>query len=94
MYLIMTLRHKNIYGDGYAVFWGCGESKNGYSADVRYAHRFTKEEAEKIVDDEEIMLDIKTLGFENGQPPIECINTNIRVLVEIGTINRLYGLEI
>ena len=91
-YLVITTRHKNMYGDGFALFWGQGNSEGGYNCDPRTAHRFTEEEIKKFDDRGDIAISIDKLGLtekcETG------LNPNLRCLVELGTINQLYNLRI
>ncbi len=43
-YLIITTRHKSPAGEKYCMFWGNKESAEGYTPDVRLAHRFSEDE--------------------------------------------------
>ena len=91
-YLVVTLRHRNMYGDEFALFWGQGDSEGGYNCDPRTAHRFTEEEIKKFDDRGDIAIAIDKLRLTE-----ECeteVNPNIRCLVELGTINELYNLKI
>ena len=91
-YLILSTNHKNMYGDGFALFWGCKDSKNGYCTDPRVAHRFTEEELSQYADDTDIPILIEKLCLPEEYETI--LNPNLRCLVELGTINELYGLNI
>jgi len=91
-YLVVTLRHRNMYGDEFALFWGQGDSEGGYNCDPRTAHRFNEEEIKRFDDRGDIAIAIDKLGLTD-----ECetrVNPNIRCLVELGTINELYNLKI
>lgn len=91
-YLVLTTRHESIYGKGFALFWGCGNSKGGYNSDPRTAHRFTEEEAKEFKDSDDIAIPIDKLGLSE-----ECetgLNPNILCLIEKGTLNHLYNLKI
>lgn len=93
-YLLLTLRHNSFYGEEYCLFWGERESKGGYNSNPYLAHRFTEEEMLEMggSDDGDIFLDIEKLGIPAEYP--KETNKNILCLVEKGTINRLYGLNI
>lgn len=91
-YLVLTTRHKSMYGKGFALFWGCGDSEGGYNSDPRTAHRFTEEEAKRFDKSGDIAIPIDKLRLSE-----ECetgLNPNIRCLVELGTINEIYNLKI
>lgn len=93
-YLVLCNRHNSIYGDEWALFWGCRDSKGGYNADLRTAHRFDESEIEKFNDDSDIPIPIDVLGISEDYEPEETINKNIRVLIEKGTLNELLGLNL
>lgn len=94
-YLLLTTRHSSIYGDEWALFWGYRESKNGYSADLRTAHRFTEEEIEKYRGSkDDIPIPIDVLGISEEYEPEGTFNENIRVMIEKGSLNKLLDLEL
>ena len=92
LYLVVTTRHESIFGNNFALFWGFNESEGGYNSDPRTAHRFTEEEASKFTKGSDIPISIDKLGLSD-----ECEkdnNINLLCLVEKGTLNRLYGLNL
>lgn len=90
LYIILTLRHNNIYGHEYCLFWGYDESSGGYTGDPYHAHRFTYEEAIKKADGNgDIMIDIEKLGLDREYKEH---NKNVLCLIEKGTLNRVLGL--
>lgn len=94
-YLLLTTRHSSIYGDEWALFWGYRESKNGYSADLRTAHRFEEEEIEKYRGrKDDIPISIDALGISEGYEDEKTFNKNIRVMIEKGVLNKLLDLEL
>ena len=46
----------------------------------------------KIEGSEDYALDIEKLGLDKDYP--ESINKNLRCLIEKGTVNKIYGLEL
>lgn len=92
-YLILCTRHDSIYGDNWCLWWGYKDSKNGYSSDIRTAHRFTEEEIEQFKNDkEDIPIEINKLGISDNYE--ENINENFVQLIEKGTLNKLYDLKL
>ena len=92
LYIILTLRHNNMFGKEYCLFWGYDESSEGYTGDPYHAHRYSYEEAIKRSDGkEDIMIPIELLELEN-----EYTNhsKNILCLMEKGTLNRILGLKL
>lgn len=93
-YLVLCNRHDSIYGDEWALFWGCRDSQGGYNADLRTAHRFDETEIEKFDDNSDIPIPIDVLCIPEECESEETINKNIRVLIEKGTLNELLGLKL
>lgn len=92
LYIILTLRHENIFGDNFCLFWGYDKSPGGYTGNPYHAHRFTYEEAKRESDGElDIMIDIDLLELDKGY--IEH-NKYIRCMIEKGTLNRVLGLRL
>lgn len=94
-YLLLCNRHNSIYGDKWALFWGCRERKSGYTSDLRVAHRFSDEEIDKYkgrTDDIPIPIDV--LGIPEEYESEETMNKNICVLIEKGTLNKLLHLNL
>jgi hypothetical protein len=93
-YLLLCNRHNSIFGDNWCLWWGCRESKGGYSSDVRIAHRFNGDEIKEFVGEEDIPVPIEVLGLSDDYEPEETYNKNLCVLIEKGTINKLMGLNL
>lgn len=93
-YLVLCNRHNSIYGDEWALFWGCRDSKGGYSSDLRTAHRFDESEIERFNDKLDIPIPIDVLGIPEECESKEDMNKNIRVLIEKGTLNELLNLNL
>lgn len=93
-YLLLCNRHNSIYGDNWCLWWGNREEKNGYTTDVRVAHRFTKEEIENRKGETDIPVPIDVLGISEEYECKETYNKNLRVMVEKGTINKLMGTRL
>lgn len=93
-YLVLCNRHNSLYGDEWALFWGCRDSKSGYNSDLRTAHRFDETEISKFDDNSDIPVPIDVLGIPEECESEEAINKNIRVLIEKGTLNELLGLNL
>lgn len=93
LYLILCLRHESCYGDNFCLWWGYGRNKNGYSSDVRLAHRFTYQEAIKIHDEDDIMIPLSKLG---KIPECGCYDDlgMTSMLIEKGALNNKLGMEL
>lgn len=93
-YLVLCNRHNSIYGDHWALFWGCRESASGYTSDIRIAHRFTEEEIKSFTTDEDIPIPIDVLNLPEGYISENHFNSNFVSLVERATLNGLLGLKL
>lgn len=93
-YIVLCNRHESIYGDSWGLFWGHRESKSGYTSDLRLAHRFKEDEIKDFTDDSDIPLPIDKLGISEDYEPEETFNSNLRVLIEKGTLNQIYNLKL
>lgn len=93
-YLVLCNRHNSIFGGNWALFWGYRDSKNGYSSDLRVAHRFNETEISKFNDSNDIPIPIDILGISEKYESEETINPNIAVLIEKGKINELLKLNL
>lgn len=94
-YLLLCNRHNSIYGSNWCLWWGERESKNGYTSDVRLAHRFGEEEIEEYDEKEcDIPVPIDKIGICEEYEPKETYNKNLRVMIERGTLNELMGLKL
>lgn len=92
LYIILTLRHKNIYGDEFCLFWGYDESSGGYTGNPYHAHRYTYEEAKKRCDGkQDILIDIDMLGLDKEYKQH---NKNVLCFIEKATLNRLLGFKL
>lgn len=93
-YLVLCNRHNSIYGDNWALFWGYRDSENGYSSDLRVAHRFNENEIARFNTDKDIPIPIDVLGIPEECDSEETINRNIVVLIEKGKLNQLLNLNL
>jgi hypothetical protein len=61
-YLILTTRHRyQLFGGDVHLFWGANSS--GYSAIIQRAGLYTKEQAYKIGDEDDIPIHYSVFGF-------------------------------
>ena len=93
-YLVLCNRHESIFGEPWALFWGCRESKSGYTSDLRVAHRFSEDEIKEFNDRSDIPIPLEPLGISEKYESEENINKNISVLIEKGTLNKLLDLKL
>lgn len=93
-YLILCNRHNSAFGKQWALFWGNGESKSGYTSDVRLAHRFDESEIIEFDDNEDIPIPIDVLGISEEYTDESKINKNLIVMIEKETINQLLDLNL
>lgn len=94
-YLLLCNRHTSIFGDDWCLWWGNRESKGGYSSDARLAHRFTEEEIKDYSEsNRDIPIPVDVLGISEDYEPKESYNSNLKVLVEKGTLNKLMDLNL
>jgi hypothetical protein len=64
-YLILTTRHKDMFfGGDVHLFWG--PNKSGYTAILQRAGLYTKEEAYKIGDEDDIPIHISKIGLDRS----------------------------
>jgi hypothetical protein len=64
-YLILTTRHKDmLFGGDVYLFWG--PNKSGYTAILQRAGLYTKEEAYKIGNEEDIPINISKIGLDRS----------------------------
>ncbi|MFH5187130.1 hypothetical protein ACHHV8_36550 [Paenibacillus sp. TAB 01] len=62
-YVIVSLRHKDMFFGGNAhLFWG--SDRQGYTAVLQTAGLYTEEEAAKIANEDDVPINIDTLGFK------------------------------
>lgn len=93
-YLVLCNRHNSIFGDNWALFWGCRESKGGYNSDLRIAHRFDESELSQFDDNQDIPIPIDAIGILEDCESEENFNKNIEMLIERGTLNKLLNLHL
>lgn len=93
-YLLLCNKHDSLYGGEWALFWGDRESKNGYTSDLRIAHRFDESEIKQYEDDENIPIPIDILNISEKYKSEEEINKNYLVLIEKGTLNDMLNLNL
>ena len=83
-YLIVTSRRQNPFGSRFCLFWGNGVDANGYTPDIRLAHRYSEEELPKaqFIKGGDFAVPCNLLGVseENVATPI---NESYHALVEI-----------
>lgn len=88
-FVVLCNRHDSIYGDKFALFWGCGETSQGYSSDIRLAHRFDESEIVDFDDNADIPISCNSISISEEQENNLTINQNIRCLIEKSTIQQL-----
>lgn len=93
-YLVLCNRHNSVYGDNWALFWGCRNSQGGYNSDLRTAHRYDESEIGGFKDNQDIPIPIDVLGISEEYESEETINKNIVVMIEKGTLNKLLNLNL
>lgn len=63
LFLILTTRHRDMFfGGDVHLFWGKNEM--GYTAILQKAGLYTKEQVEKICDEDDIPIPISYTGFD------------------------------
>lgn len=87
-YVILSTKHKSIYGPEWCLF----HSDSGYVSDIRLAKRFTSLEAHNFKANTDYPIDVDTLGVSREYERV--VNSNIRCLIEKGTINQRFGLNL
>lgn len=99
-YLMLCKRHESLHGDHIALWWGSYDrrkpehNQSGYTSDLRAAHLFTKEEAMKIQDRDDIAVPISSLGFTENEMNSMPENKHLRIMIEKGTLVNRCGLDL